>query len=299
MRTVKRIARLVLAGLGLSVAHALACPATDVQLATFNIELFLHERTDLAAVADTIAQTDADVMAVQEIRDAGMLMLALGRASERTGRDLVLVTSECGKGTWFALGLVYDAARWKLVDAREYPALDPDRREGCRRGWSSGLLGVFENSRGERFAALSVHLRAHSGQFGTRQKQWKRALTIVRDVEAELGVTTVLLGDMNSTGFTGEPAEEATFVRRIIAERGYDLLTDEIPCTEYWQPPRETHYLPSVLDHIVATDGAWKEPEVGGYCARLACRRVPAGDMDPDFHRVSDHCPVRVSGTLD
>jgi len=299
MRPVKRIARLALAGLGLSIVHALACPAKDVQLATFNIELFLHEQTDLAAVADTIAQTDADVMAVQEIRDAGMLMLALDRASERTGRDLVLVASECGKGTWFALGLVYDAARWKLVEAREYPALDPDRREGCRRGWSSGLLGVFENAEGERFAALSVHLRALPEQFGTRREQWKRALTIVRDVEAELGVTTVLMGDMNSTGFTGEPVEEAAFVRRIVADHGYDLLTDEIACTEYWRPSGTTHYLPSVLDHIVATDGAWTEPEVGGYCARLACKRVPADGMDPDFRRVSDHCPVSVSGTLD
>jgi hypothetical protein len=53
------------------------------------------------------------------------------------------------------------------------------------------------------------------------------------------------------------------------------------------------------LDHALATGGTWSAAEVQGYCARLACLAIRADRMDPDFHRVSDHCPVVVDGTLD
>jgi exonuclease III len=33
-------------------------------------------------------------------------------------------------------------------------------------------------------------------------------------------------------------------------------------------------------------------------CERLHCRTVAAADMDPDYFRVSDHCPVIVDGSL-
>lgn len=295
----KPIGRVVLVVAALWLVRAAACPArAEVQLATFNIELFLQDRTDLSRVAETIAEADADIMAVQEIRDPLMMQLVLARASERTGRDLVLVSADCGRGSWFATGIVYDAASWRLVESREYPALDPRRREECTRGWASGLLGVFENAGGERIAALSVHLRAKPDGYPIRREQWARALTIARDVEDELGVTTLVLGDMNSTGFTDTPREEREFVRGIVARHGFDLLTDDLPCSEYW-PRTPAEFSPSVLDHVVATGGTWAEPVVGGYCARLACKRVPSDRMDPDFRRVSDHCPVTVRGTLD
>lgn len=282
----------------LALVHA-RCDAHDVRVATFNIELFANPDTDLARVVATIEAADADVMALQEIANPLLLQLALASVSEASGRDLVLVRSQCGDTGWFSTGLVYDAARWTLVAAREYPALDPSGREGCSREHQSAVLGVLEDEDGDRLAVLSVHLRAHSKGFPVRRAQWRRALEIARAVEREFSVPTLLMGDMNSTGFTGEPSEEREFVRDVVASADFELLTDDLACSEYWRPGGGPVYEPSVLDHVVVAGGAWSAPEVQGYCARLACRPTPVDRMDHDFHHVSDHCPVVVRGTLD
>lgn len=271
----------------------------DVRVATFNIELFLNHRTDLARVVETIAAADADIMGVQEIANPALLHIALAAVSEATGRELALVRSHCGDTGWFSPAIVYDAARWTPVVEREYPALDPTRRSGCSRDCQSAMLAVLADEDDRRIAVISVHLRAHPKHFPLRRGQWSQALRIAQDVEDEFSLPTVLLGDMNSTGFTGEPAEERDFVRDVVASAGFELLTDDLGCSEYWRPNAGAFYEPSALDHIVVSGGSWEAPEVQGYCARLACRRTAVDRMDPDFHRVSDHCPVVVDGALD
>ena len=58
--------------------------------------------------------------------------------------------------------------------------------------------------------------------------------------------------------------------------------------------------MPSILDHVVVTAGGqWSEAEAIGMCERLACQTIDPAGMDPDFKRVSDHCPVFVDGTFD
>ncbi len=271
----------------------------EVRIATFNIELFPSEHTHLDRVVDTIVAADADVMALQEISHPLLLQIALARASTQTGRDLVVVRSACGDTGWFATALVYDAARWHPVVTREYPALDPRGDAACSRAEQSAVLGVFEDDDGNELAVLSVHLRAHSRNFPMRRDQWVRALEIARAVEEEFDAPTILMGDMNSTGFAGQPSEEREFVHDVVADAGFELVTSALPCSEYWRPDGGPEYVPSILDHVVAAGGKWSQPEVQGYCARLACRSTPAARMDDDFHHVSDHCPVVVRGTLD
>jgi endonuclease/exonuclease/phosphatase family metal-dependent hydrolase len=298
----RRFRNLVLTAAVLATLTLAVMPESepDVRVATFNIELFLSDRTDLARVVETIAAADADVIGVQEIANPLLLQMALVAVSDATGRELALVRSQCGDTGWFSPAIVYDAARWTLVVEREYPALDPDRRSGCSRADQSAVLAVLADEDDRRIAVISVHLRAHPDKFHVRREQWSRALRIARDVEDEFSLPTVLLGDMNSTGFTGEPAEERDFVRDVVADAGFELLTDELGCSEYWHPKDVTFYEPSVLDHIVVSGGgSWGDAEVQGYCARLACRRTPVDRMDPDFHHVSDHCPVVVEGALD
>jgi endonuclease/exonuclease/phosphatase family metal-dependent hydrolase len=296
---VRRTTLLAVALFGALALVVARCDAAEVRLATFNIELFANPDTDLAGVVANIEAADADIMAVQEIANPLLLQLALASVSEASGRDLVLLRSRCGERGWFSTGLVYDAARWRLHTAREYPALDPSGRKGCSREHQSAVLGVFEDDDGNRLAVISVHLRAHSKGYPVRREQWQRALVIASDVEREFTVPTVLMGDMNSTGFTGAPVEEREFVREVVARAGFELLTDALACSEYWRPDGGPVYEPSLLDHVVVSGGAWSQPEVQGYCARLACQTTPADQMDHDFHHVSDHCPVVVRGTLD
>lgn len=267
----------------------------DLRIATFNIEMFPQPTTDPARVAAVISELDADVIALQEIRDPDALRGVLAQASTATDRDYRFVLSPCGAlGGWITTGLVWDADRVTLLDERTYPELAPDGVGSCS-GSQPGVLGVFDDD-GDRFAVLSMHFLALPERFEQRKAQWQRALAIMAAVEAELGVTVIALGDTNSTGYSGEPAQERRFVEDVVAHAGYELPSADIDCTEYWRPAGAASFRPSVLDHVVATDGRWRGARAYGMCARMRCQSVAADRMDRDYTSVSDHCPVAIDG---
>ena len=277
------------------VARGGCRPTTRV--ASFNIRMFPEPSTDLAAVARTIAELNADILGVQEIAAEAPLAAVLRVASEQAGRDYRSILSRCRSQQWrITNGLVWDAARWRLVEQRDYPELLPDRGGDCG-STQPGLLGVFERESGDRIAVLSVHLQPFARNFAMRREQWRRVIAIQRAVAAELDITVLAVGDYNSTGFSGQPPEEPDFVRGVVQDAGLQLLSGELPCTEYYRPRADGDYLPSLLDHVVASDGEWKQATVHGLCERLACRTTAPSAMDPDYFRVSDHCPVSVDGT--
>lgn len=278
-----------------ALASSLRCDA-PVRIATFNIEMFPGPGTSVVRVAETFAEIDADVIAVQEIRDGFVLELALLHASAHGERRWRAVLSECNRGAWFTPGVVYDAARWQLVESREYPGLVPGGP--CTARTMSGVLAVLDDG-DARIAVLSVHLPAHPQAFPLRREQWQRALAIAAEVERELGVPVALMGDMNSTGYRGgAPAEEPQFIRDIVGEHEFELRTDALDCSEYWRPSDSPSYQPSLLDHIVTRGGDWSQPRALGYCARQGCVPTSPDAMDPDFTQVSDHCPVVIDGEL-
>lgn len=145
-------------------------------------------------------------------------------------------------------------------------------------------------------AALSVHFRPFPNHFEERRKQLRRTLHIIQQLEDELGAHVVVLGDFNTTGFSGNPEHERDFVEDTVSDAGYLLTTVDLPCSEYWRPREDAEYLPSVLDHIILRNGDWDEPEVMGMCAELECDPVDPEQMHPDYERASDHCPVRIRG---
>ena len=284
-----------LVGLGVFALAASRC-GEPLRVATFNIRSFPEERTDRARVAEVLAQLHADLIAVQEIRDVEQLRAVLARASDDSGRDYRALTSTCGgQGLHVTTGLVWDAARLQLVAHRDYPSLRPDGRGPCGQV-QPGLLGVFEAEDGDRFAALSIHFTPFPEGWAQRREQWQQAMQIVASVRAELGIEVIMLGDANSTGLTTVPEDERRYIDDVVAAHGYSLLTRDVGCTEYWRPKGQTAFSPSTLDHIVVTGGDWSAARAEQMCQRLACRVTDAESMDPDFHRVSDHCPVLVQG---
>lgn len=102
----------------------------------------------------------------------------------------------------------------------------------------------------------------------------------------------VVAGDFNSTGYLQADSDERRFSERTLANRGLQLPTGALECSEYWEQA-PGHYLVSLLDHVLAPDVlTFGAPEVLGMCAALACEAqlfAPGG-----FDRVSDHCPVRI-----
>jgi endonuclease/exonuclease/phosphatase family metal-dependent hydrolase len=292
--------RRVLLGLFAIVAMAaitVRCRDHDVRIATFNIEMFPDMSTDFERVAATIAEADADVLALQEIKDDAPLQWVLAEASRATGRAYEAVLSPClSSGRMMTNGIVWDASRWSLAELRHYPGLQPDGEGSCTDG-QPGLLAVLDDGDGSRVAVLSVHLPALPQRYAERQRLWPHVLEIQRRVEAELGIPVLALGDFNSTGPLDDRNAERRFIDALVDEAGYELLTADIECTEYWHPTPDAYH-PSVLDHVVATSGDWTPARPLGYCPRLECRPVAADDMDPDYYRVSDHCPVVVEGDL-
>src|SRR5688572_398721 len=65
----------------------LAACSPPVTVATFNIRMFPEPGTDHSLVAERLAELDASVIAVQEIRDARAMGDVLEDASRYTGRD--------------------------------------------------------------------------------------------------------------------------------------------------------------------------------------------------------------------
>lgn len=282
--------------LGLATLVALAGCSQTVTVATFNIRFFPEPATDVAAVAQAIADTDASAIAVQEIRNAKAFEQMLDDASERAGRDFRLVPGPCG-GDGFELttGVVYDANTWELSAQRGYP--DLGRGQQCG-DWLPATVAVLDHGR-RRLLVTSIHFVPFPHRFEERTQQWPQALRLLSELEEEFEPTaSVMMGDTNSTGFRGEPPQESDFVRTVVTDAGRELLTEDTACTEYWRPENASAYQPSMLDHIVTRGGRWSQPQEQGMCARLACKPTAVEAMDPAFTTVSDHCPVAVTGKL-
>lgn len=279
----------------LALGLSLGCSA-EVSVATFNIRMFPDRGTDRARVAERLAELDASIVAVQEIRDVRALGSVLDEASERSGRDYQVLIGACGgDGTRITTGVVYDADAWDVLEHRDYPDLRPDGT--CKPKRQSGTLGVFEGERGHRLGVLSVHLRPLPDNFDIRRQQWADLVERLGEVEHRHRAPVLALGDYNSTGWSDEPAQERAFIERTVAESGYRLPTRDLACSAYWRP-NAGEFRPSMLDHVVATRGHWTTASVRGMCERLACSPTDSEAMDPDFASVSDHCPVVVTGRL-
>lgn len=273
-----------------SVAARGGCFTRRLRVGTFNIEqLGVSRTTDLKRVAAVIAETEADVLAVQEIQ------------SEERARELVallprrfeLVLSKCGGTSKMRVGYLYDPERVRLVATREHQELAPDPSDACafeRPGLAARFARV---DTGAPFDLLVFHLvPGHEPrQQERRREQWRRAHAIAARSAKEGPVA--ILGDANSTGFLDDAGKERSFILEEAARANLEVVTTPLGCSEYWRPKRDAALEPSLLDHVVATPGlARGAPRVWGYCAALSCKPTPSAPSD--FATVSDHCPVTV-----
>jgi|GEM_PF-1169538 len=280
----------------LGLAMVLVDSTPRVRAGSFNIRVFPSGSTDRERVAEAVAEFNADIFGVQEIADAQAFRDVLARASSMTGRKYDFVLTRCRSDRFgVATGIVWDANRWALDEQRDYPDLLPDDGENCGK-WLPAAFGVFSGPQGQRLGVLSVHFPPFPRNYRARQVFWKRLLKIQREEAARTGATVLALGDFNSTGFRGQPAEEREYVEGLVDAAGYEFLSRDVDCTEYYRPPNSSSFLPSILDHVVATDGEWGSASVLGLCQRLGCEEAGPENMDPDFYRVSDHCPILVEG---
>lgn len=271
-----------------------------LRVGTFNIEKF-GQRTnlDLAELTTLLSSADRDVLALQEIQDAGLLQVLAAQLSARTGRRYQSVLSQCGGRSQMHVGFLYDAERLRLEGTHEFPEMIEDRSGNCSTGDRAGLLATF--SLGRWFSRRSYSLLVvHFPALGTPQRAaerrvfWQRALGIARRFQKGGAERLLLLGDVNSTGYLDNSHNERDNIHSYVEGAGLKVLTPHLGCTAYWLPEGGRAYSASHLDHIIASEAVAIEgpPRVLGYCPALKC--APVKTMPKGFHSVSDHCPVVV-----
>lgn len=266
-------------------------------LGTFNIRLFPDRGTLPEAVVDRIAELDVDLLLVQEIRDPPAFDAVLAAVSPRLGRDYAASLGPMCRTSELQLGVVYDRRCFREVEHRTQAVLDPEGRCSCRDGHPPAFLSVLEGEGAVRLAAMSVHLQYGGRRWmhRARRDQWDHLVASILRLREELRVPLAVAGDFNSTGFVDDDCGERSLVLGMAARAGMTVATAELRCTAYWRPNRRTRaYVPSMLDHVLLSHAPTGPVQVLGMCATLDGRGCP-GDADvPDFHHVSDHCPVRV-----
>ena len=261
-------------------------------LGTFNIRLFMDEYTDAGEVAAALAELDVDAVAVQEIRDLEAFGRVVAAAGASAGREYAAaLVPYCRKfeDRPIYLGVVYDAARLELVARRRFGG------DGtCTEGQPNGMLALLRRRDGGQFAFASVHMKAggQASDHARRRREWAWLTAAIPGWTTELGAPVIVAGDFNSTGYLQADSEERRFIDRTLADRGLQLPTGALECSEYWEQV-PGHYAVSLLDHVLAPEVlTFGAPEVLGVCAALACE--PQIFTPEGFLRVSDHCPVRI-----
>jgi endonuclease/exonuclease/phosphatase family metal-dependent hydrolase len=287
----RRLLLVIVIGIVALCALRFASCGRGVRVGTYNIRQFGHEATDMDRLTAIVKATEADVLAVQEIRNETKLS-DLARRLSVGGRRYAFKLSECGGKSNMKVGVLYDEARVRMTGFREYPELDPNGKGTCSTGDRPGFAASIDD-RTRIFTVLVIHLVAGSeaANVARRKEQWLLAHRIAKDLGAS-GTPVMILGDTNSTGFLDDKAGERTFIEGEARKADMDVLTDRLGCSEYWRPTPGGVLQPSLLDHVVSSPGlaARGAVRVHGFCQELAC--APAPRAPEDFVKVSDHCPV-------
>lgn len=266
-----------------------------VRVVTWNLRNFPDEHQDLDLLQARLESLDADVIAVQEIKEPEALRALLPRWK--------LAISERGGRGRQKLGVLYNPARVELVGE---PAEHDELSLGGR---VRPALSVYLRTRGggPDFHLVVVHLKAMTAGYSQRAQQWPMLASIVGSLqENDRGggdQDVIVVGDFNTTGPPGgDTAEELRALEDLFGSAGLRRLPSARGCSTYWDGPRRDAWQePSLLDLVWVGDlaeamGGDAQAAALGHCARHRCEAFRSTDAYPDldFETVSDHCPVIV-----
>jgi endonuclease/exonuclease/phosphatase family metal-dependent hydrolase len=246
-------------------------------IATFNLRNFPSPEQDPAHVAATLDALEADIVAMQEIRDPGALLPLL------PGYSVHVSTAGGPRGQ--RLAVAFDPRRVHL-GAQPFEDARIDLGGRVRPAFVSLLATPIG-----ALAIVVVHLKAGREGADARRSQWRGLVELV----GELPPPVLVLGDFNTTGGAAERTDLAAALRSV------DLvpIVNVEGCSAYWDGVRHDAWQePSLLDLAFVSRTA----EIGAlgampqaHCARHACEPFVSSDAHPDrdLLRGSDHCPVR------
>ncbi len=268
---------------------------TAVRLVTWNLRNFPGKQQDLGLLRERLVSLNADIIAVQEIKDPSALRELLP--------EWELAISERGGRGRQKLGVLYNPARVEVVGE------PTEHRELSLRGRVRPAFSAYLRARGggPDFHLVVVHLKAMTKGYSQRTEQWPMLAEIVSSLqEAGPGAgdsDVLIVGDFNTTGPPGgEGAEELRALEELFTTVGLRRLPSARGCSTYWDGPRRDAWQePSLLDLVWVGDlaeamGGDAQARALGHCARHRCEAFRSTEAYPDldFETVSDHCPVIV-----
>jgi endonuclease/exonuclease/phosphatase family metal-dependent hydrolase len=265
----------LVAGLALALFALSWARPTPIRIATFNVRDFPEHPWHGPGVFAAIAELDASVVAVQEVRDVGRFELDVAHHLGPNWR----VEFDSNVGSAIRVGLVHDTNVWEFVGKTSHTEVGggADQRPALEV-----RLRARDDDRHLR--VFVVHLKAggKSKDIERRRLQLDALATILAVAVHGSDDEIVVLGDFNATS-PQDRERLGEFARRT----ELSWASEQLECTAYWRP--EGRCTGSALDHVFT-----RKPSTSiaarGPCEVSGCK---PGDRCPAFHEwVSDHCPV-------
>lgn len=275
--------------------------AASLTVGTYNIRNFDYDeryriKTNKPELAKIIKESGADLIAVQEINNTTEFV----RYVKTTFQAFDAQLSECGGAHGQKLGFMFNTKKLKLLSFNEDLSLsDPNGRGTCYGGSRPAAIGLFEIiETKQKFYAFSVHLK--SGSQGASIDKRLEQFIVIQDLITDLQNKTkikdfVIAGDMNTTTYNVRGVDYKALQSLTTSLAATDI-SKSLPCTAYWWGGSDDNIEdPSILDHVLISKGLIQkplQPKLGGHCAAVSCKQMPAPSLGMSYSNVSDHCPV-------
>ncbi|HEX2871985.1 MAG TPA: endonuclease/exonuclease/phosphatase family protein [Polyangiaceae bacterium] len=255
---------------------------------------------DVPWMACALAWLDADVVAIQEVKQTPKAVRALAtllsELNRLSGARYVARLDDCGSSVPQHVGLMWNEARVTATDVQTVAALNP-HGSACEKQLRPGLAARFRFPSGLDLGAVSAHFKsqADSRALLLRRASFAAVPSVARALsDAARDPDFLLLGDLNTMGCDEcEPpisaAEELTAVQRLLGS-GVRLVPADATGTERYRGNF------TLLDHALGST-AMRElapgsrTHVAGICAADAPALTKRA-ADKVGRELSDHCPI-------
>ena len=271
-----------------------------LSISSYNIRNFDKKKqiTNKPLLKNIISNLNTDLLGIQEVYNNDSFT-SFAKA-EFPGYKLAL--SECGGGARQNLGFMYKNSVLKLNNTVEDSRITDQNRDGCS-SLRPALLGFFTvRSTGKKFVAIVLHLKAGSGSrnYKKRKKQYGSILKMIKELRENNHKNIVLMGDMNTTGWTNRDQDFRNF-NYMLSRAGLKSISEKLLCTAYWngRVRNDNIEVPSTIDHVLYTNKFlgmdMNRANVGSHCELASCGESYKDSLGLSYSSVSDHCPISAS----
>jgi len=267
-------------------------PRSDrLRVVSWNLRNFPGEH-DRARMVEQLDRLDPHVLALQEIRDPAALR------SLRPPRWRWIASEHGGSHGPQRLVVGWDPTEVEVLDPMEHPSLSMGGRV------RPALSVYVRPANGPDFHLFVVHFKATRQGHEVRREQWSLLEKEVTSRRAEgpvLENDVIVVGDFNVAGGPQtSSSEERALLEASLDRAGLTPWEIVSGCTAYWDGSRrDTWWEPSRLDLVWSAGmdevpGDARRAWPGTHCALHRCATFSASEdhPEPDYHGISDHCPV-------